>query len=124
MLKRVLLAGCLIAPNVLPASAATAPGTLRGYYGKDYAACGADTDLIRITRRRVQTTQFNCKRSEFEGRDRPGQADTFQVRSTTCIPEGQSKGQSRQFKIEQDKDGNIEISWWDGVSSGRLVKCK
>lgn len=109
---------------VLPAEAATAPSTLRGYYGKDYAACGADIDLLRITRRRVQTAQVNCKRSDFQGRDRPGEADTFMVRGTTCIPEGETKGQTRHFRIEQDKDAAIEVFWWDGKTSGKLVKCK
>lgn len=115
------LIGALIA---MPADAATAPGTLRGYYGKDYAACGADIDLLRITRRRVQTNAVNCKRSDFQGSDRPGQADTFRVRGTTCIPEGETKGHTQYFRIEQDAEGAIEVFWWNGKSSGRLVKCK
>ena len=108
----------------LPAEAATAPSTLRGYYGKDYAACGADVDLLRITRRRVQNNQVNCKRSDFTGSDRPGKADNFAVRASTCIPEGQTKGATQRFRIEQDADGAIEVFWWDGKSTGKLVKCK
>ena len=121
---RFLLAGGLLAATASAAFAATAPATLRGYYGKDYAACGADIDLIRITRRRVQAPHVNCKRSDFQGADRPGVADSFKVRGATCIPEGQGKGQTRLFRIEQAADASIEIFWWDGASSGKLVKCK
>lgn len=120
----LLALGVLIAAFPATAEAATAPAALRGYYGKDYAACGADIDLLRITRRRVETRQVNCKRSDFQGSDRPGQADTFEVRATTCIPDGQSKGRRQAFRIEQAADGGIEVFWWDGATSGRLVKCK
>lgn len=110
--------------TAVSAQAQTAPPSLRGYYGKDFAACGADIDLVRITRRRVETKAVNCKRSRFSGQDRPGKADVFSVRGTTCIPEGQTKGTTQQFRIEQAADSAIEVFWWDGTQSGRLVKCK
>lgn len=124
MQARYMITALLIAASAPMAEAATAPASLRGYYGKDFAACGADIDLLRITRRRVQTNAVNCKRSDFQGTDRPGLADTFQIRGTTCIPEGQSKGQTRQFRIEQAADASIEVFWWDGTTTGKLVKCK
>jgi hypothetical protein len=121
---RLIFALAGMAIVVSAAEAATAPSALRGYYGKDYAACGADIDLLQITRRRVQTRQVNCKRSDFQGKDRPGQADSFRVRGTTCIPEGETKGHTRHFRIEQAADASIEVFWWDGKTSGKLVKCK
>lgn len=122
MIRYTLAAVAMLA--AMPVEAATAPSTLRGYYGKDYAACGADIDLLRITRRRVETKQVNCKRSDFRGKDRPGLADSFQVRGTTCIPEGETKGTTRMFRIEQAADTSIEVFWWDGKTSGKMVKCK
>lgn len=121
---RFVLALAAVATLAAPAAAATAPPSLRGYYGRDYAACGADVDLVQISRRRVQTRQVNCKRSDFRGKDRPGEADSFEVRGATCIPDGQTKGRTQMFRIEQQADGAIEVFWWDGTSTGRLVKCK